>query len=143
MVVGKAVDEQAEGKDDGGAAQNVRHQRETGVCGLRGRKSRGKGKGDGDSGDEEKPGKDQVGESPTIPDGVIELGEGGTVAVVDDDHQEDGEAAEDIEREKALMCGDGRGSTHLRIIAGREWKTGELIWALIGQSRCAVRSLPP
>jgi hypothetical protein len=36
------------------------------------------------------------------------LGEGGTVAVVDDEHEEDGEAAKDIEREQALVFADGR-----------------------------------
>ena len=59
---------------------------------------------DGGADEEEEVGEDEVGEGEAVPGGVVELGVGvGPVAgVVDEDHEGDGEAAEDVDGEDAI-----------------------------------------
>ena len=65
---------------------------------------------DGGADHEEEVGEDEVGEGEAVPLGVIELGVGvGPVArVVDQDHERDGEAAEDVDGEDAGGDRQGR-----------------------------------
>ena len=66
---------------------------------------------DGGADEEEEVGEDEVGEGEAVPGGVVELGVGvGPVAgVVDEDHEGDGEAAEDVDGEDAIWgCRGGR-----------------------------------
>ena len=65
---------------------------------------------DGRADEEEEVGEDEVGEGEAVPGGVIELGKGvGPVAgVVDEDHEGDGDAAEDIDGEDASRTGQSR-----------------------------------
>ncbi len=131
MVVGEGVDEQADGEDDGGAAQNVRQEAEARrICGQ-GVDSRGEGKGQRNAGDEEEKREDQVGEGPAIPGRVLQLGEGADAAGVDDDHQQDGKAAKYVERDQALgfraaedglSCAHGRDYSGWRGRTAREWQ---------------------
>ena len=59
------------------------------------------GEDDGGADEEEEVGEDEVCEGEAVPGGVVELGVGvGPVAgVVDEDHEGDGEAAEDVDGE--------------------------------------------
>ena len=64
----------------------------------------------GGSDEEEEVGEDEVGEGPAVPGGVVELlvDVGPVAGVVDEDHEGDGDAAEDVDGEDALAgAGDG------------------------------------
>jgi hypothetical protein len=67
------------------------------------------GEDDGGADEEEEVGEDEVGEGEAVPGGVVELGVGvGPVAgVVDEDHEGDGEAAEDVDGEDSWWGRDG------------------------------------
>ena len=61
------------------------------------------GEDDGGADEEEEVGEDEVGEGEAVPGGVVELsvGVGPVAGVVDEDHEGDGEAAEDVDGEDA------------------------------------------
>ena len=100
MEEGEAVDDNAEEKENDGADDGV-----PGEFGARGAfgQSRVEGEDDGDAHDEDKGGKDQVGGREAVPVGVIhEAPRAGASVVVDHDHEGDGDAAHDVEREEPL-----------------------------------------
>ncbi len=108
MEEGEAVDEEAEQKEDDGAADGVEDEGGFGVAfgeaGLRGEDG-------GDADEEEEGGEDEVGGGEAVPVGVLH-GPVGLVAavVVDHDHEAEGEAAEDVDGEPAVLFGDGGGA---------------------------------
>ena len=66
---------------------------------------------DGRADEEEEVGEDEVGEGEAVPGGVVELrvGVGPVAGIVDEDHEGDGEAAEDVDGEDAGGSGGGGG----------------------------------
>ena len=71
-----------------------------------------RGEDGGDADEEEEGGEDEVGGGEAVPVGVLH-GPVGLVAaavVVDHDHEADGEAAKDVDREPAMEFGDGGGA---------------------------------
>ena len=71
-----------------------------------------RGEDGGDADEEEEGGEDEVGGGEAVPVGVLH-GPVGLVAaavVVDHDHEADGEAAEDVDGEPAVLLGDGGGA---------------------------------
>ena len=98
---GKSLKKRSRGEDDGGCG---------GGCGGRGcgwlspRADAGlQRQDDGCADEEEEVGEDKVGEGEAVPFGVVELGVDvrPVAGVVDENHEGDGEAAEDVDGEDA------------------------------------------
>ncbi len=143
MEVRVGGEEHLDGEDEEGATDDVEGEGSlrcsAGEAGLH-------GEDDGGSDEEEEVGKDEVREGEAVPGGVVELGVGvGPVAgVVDEDHEGDGEAAEDVDGEDTWWgrdglrwdCGGGlecyRHCVHLRSV-GVGWDRGNVVrcWLLV------------
>ena len=84
--------------------------------------------------EEEEVGEDEVGQRPAVPRGVIELriDMAPVAGIVDQDHEGDSDAAEEIDREDAPGHNGGHGS--LCIIGGRTG--GRRGWDLCRRIRC-------
>jgi len=97
MKEGEAVDEKAEEEEQNGAAEGVK---EDGAAADTGGQARCGGEDKGDADQEQKGRKDEVGGGEAVPDGVFEgpVGVGVVAGAVDQDHEGDGGAAEEIER---------------------------------------------
>jgi hypothetical protein len=97
-----AVDQQAEHEEDDGSAQRVEDER---LPGDAPGEARGGGEDDGDADQKKKDWKDEIGWGEAVPGGVFEgpVGVGSVAVVVDEDHEGDGEAAQDVQREEACM----------------------------------------
>ena len=104
MKVRIEAEEEIESEDGGAAAEDVEGE---GAARFASADAGVEREDDGRADEEEEVGEDEVGEGEAVPGGVIELGEGvGPVAgVVDEDHEGDGESAEDVDGENA----SGRG----------------------------------
>lgn len=83
------------------------------------------GKDDGGADHEEEVRKDEIGEGESIPLGVVELrvGLGPVAGVVDEDHEGDGDAAEDVDGEDAVGGGPLWHVIHDRLWGGVKAKT--------------------
>jgi hypothetical protein len=103
VIVGEAVERDAEEDEDDAAAKNS--QGELDAVGSV-REARGERVWDGETDHEEERGEDHVGAGGAEPCGVLELGVGvsAPAGVFDEDHGSDDEAAEDIEGDKAGGC---------------------------------------
>src|ERR1017187_988604 len=102
----EAVDDDAEEKEDDRAAKGMEEER---LAGGSVGEAGGSGEDGGDADEKEESGEDEIGGSKAIPLRVLErpVG-GGAAAVVDEDHEADGEAAQEIEREEAIWLRKGR-----------------------------------
>jgi len=109
MEEGEAVDEQAEEKEGDGSANGVEEKRGFAVAFG---ETRLRGEDGGDADEEEEGGEDEVGGGEAVPVGVLHgpVGVVASTVVVDHDHEADGEAAEDVDREPAVLLGDGGGA---------------------------------
>ena len=109
MEEGEAVDEEAEEIEGDGSADGVEEEGGFGVAfgeaGLRGEDG-------GDADEEEEGGEDEVGGGEAVPVSVLHgpVGLVATAVVVDHDHEADGEAAEDVDGEPAVLFRDGGGA---------------------------------
>jgi len=114
--VREAVDHQAECEKDEGAAQDAADQGGFGVSALETLRER---EDDGGADHEEEAGENEVGGRPAVPRGVAEGVVGGGAVVVDHDHEGDGDAAGEVEREDARRRGGGwsglRGCGHAAV----------------------------
>jgi len=101
------AEEDVDGEDGGAAAEDVNGEGATGgsiQCAAGAAADAGVEREDDCSAyEEEKVGEYEVGKGEAVPGGVIELGEGvGPVSgIVDEDHEGDGDAAEDVDGEDA------------------------------------------
>src|ERR1700722_9820288 len=98
MEVGVEMEEAADQKKGGAAAHDVEGEA---FAGFSASEARDGGVDDGAADEQEEDGKDEVGEGEAVPIGVIELGVGyaAVARVVDEDHEGDGEAAQDVDGE--------------------------------------------
>jgi len=108
VEVGEGGEEHLDCEDEEGTTEDVEGE---GLLRVSPRDAGLKGEDDGGADEKEEVWEDEVGEGEAVPRGVIELGVGvGPVAwVVDEDHEGDGEAAQDIDGEDAdWSCRGGR-----------------------------------
>jgi|SRR5579862_465524 len=118
------VEEEVERENDDGAAEDVKGEFFSGLAAGDAGLER---EDDGGADHEEEVGEDEVGEGEAVPCCVVELGVGvGPVAgVVDENHEGDGEAAEDVDGEDSVgRGGAGDGSGH--------WVPSSLKWERFG-----------
>ena len=107
VEVGERAEEQFDGEDDGGRGGTTCRARVRLAAYPECRQGYGRcgrdGKDDGDADEEEEVGEDEVGEGEAVPFGVVELGVDvvPVAGIVDEDHERDGEAAEDVDGEDA------------------------------------------
>src|ERR1017187_9982984 len=96
VEVGEGGEEDVDRKEHDGAPEDVQRER---AAGLATGQSRLQREDDGCADQEEEVGKDEVGEGEAVPGGVVELGVdvGPVAGIVDQDHEGDGEAAENVD----------------------------------------------
>ena len=108
VEVREGAEEHLDGEDGDGAAKHVEGERALAVASC---DAGVEGQDDGDADEEEEVGEDEVGEGEAVPCGVVELrvDVAPVAGIVDEDHEGDGEAAEDVDGEDALRSGLGDG----------------------------------
>ena len=89
----------------------------------------------GQADEEEEIRKDEVGGSDAVPSGVRKLVKGrGADLVVDDDHERDGETAQDVDGQQALRLCEGSSCDDVLVDAAGE------VWIVIGHGLRPVAS---
>ena len=105
----KAVDDDAEEKEDDRAAKRVQKKR---LAGSSAGEPGGGGEDGGDADEKEEGGEDEIGWREAVPLCVVEhpVGVAAIAVVVDEDHEADGKAAQEVEREQPvrLLLGELR-----------------------------------
>jgi len=157
MEIGKAVDDDAQQKQDGRAPQRVPPQPGARFAAVEPSLS---GEDDGRAHHEKKSGKYQIRSRESVPIGVAHLSPCAVAAgIVHHDHEGDGEAAQNIERKQTpgrrIKCGTGhsarapsignaptlRDRSHLRQAGGRRL-AGRMCRPALMQRRCCRRTRP-
>jgi hypothetical protein len=108
VEVGEGGEKELDGEERGGSAEDVSGEGELAVAAIH---AALEGEDGGDADDEEEVGEDEVGEGEAVPGGVVELrvDVGPVAGIVDEDHESDGEAAENVYCKDALRGGLGDG----------------------------------
>jgi hypothetical protein len=100
VEVGKGGEEELDGEERRGSAEDVQGE---GAARLAAGDAGVEREDDGDAYEEEEVGEDEVGCGEAVPGGVVELGVdvGPVAGVVDENHEGDGETAQDVDGEDA------------------------------------------